>query len=100
MTHLISTLFDTLPCDLQDKVCEKIVYPQSHELLEEIRSTRLSNFYRDMIILIGITPKKKVGFSLKETQICLRKASNLENEGNRLADTLGHISEDILRKSE
>ena len=100
MTHQISTLFDTLPCDLQDKVCEKIVYPQSHELLEEIRSTRLSNFYRDMIILIGITPKKKVGFSLKETQLSLRKASNLANEGNRLADTLGHISEDIFRKSE
>ena len=99
MTHQISTLFDTLPCDLQDKVCEKIVYPQSPELLEEIRSTRLSNFYRDMIILIGITPNKKVGFSLKETQLALRKGK-LGNQGDRLADTLISISEDILNKSE
>jgi len=37
---------------------------------------------------------------VKETQLSLRKASNLANEGNRLADTLVHISEDILRKSE
>ena len=30
-------IFETMPLDLQHKICEKIVYPQPKELLDELR---------------------------------------------------------------
>ena len=36
MTTTMSRMFEQMPRDIQTKVCEKIVYPQPQELLDEL----------------------------------------------------------------
>ena len=56
--------FDALPIDLQDKICEKIVYqPLSAELIKDIKSTRYSHNLYNMQKLFIKNPKKIVGLT-------------------------------------
>ena len=92
MSSNMSLLFDSMPRDIQDKVCEKILYPQPTALLEEIRSTRLNKFFRDTLSVFGVK-SKKIGFSLYETQTILRKRKMYD-----LAEKMGQICEEIYLK--
>lgn len=56
--------FDDLPTDIQDKICEKIVYkPLSDELIKDIKSTRFSHNLYNMQKLFIENPKKIVGLN-------------------------------------
>jgi hypothetical protein len=54
-------MFETMPLDLQLKVCEKIVYPQSQELIDELTSVLVN---RELMRLFhrGECPKLKPTF--------------------------------------
>jgi len=56
MKSAIETLFDNMPDDIKDMICEKILYTQPRELLEEIRRRKI---YNDMLIYLGCEKKVK-----------------------------------------
>ncbi len=93
MTHNISLLFDSMPQDIQDKVCEKIIYPQPSALLEEIRETRLSHLFRDTLRILGEKSANKVGLTLQETKSVL-----IRRGMPQLAKKMERVCEDIYLK--
>jgi len=67
----MNALFDALPTDLKDKVCEKIVYQQPVVLMDEIKTTRFAkNFYEIQKVFVD-NPNKLTG--LTDTLAVMRK---------------------------
>ena len=93
MSSNMNSLFSNLPSDLQDKICEKIVYPQSKDLLDEIKTTRLSGYFREMQKVYNKNPKKFATF--KDTVAIMRA-----NGHNEQADKIELIINEILQKQD
>ena len=86
----MNALFDALPTDLQDKVCEKIVYTQPVVLIEEIKTTRFADtFYKIQKIFVN-NPKKLS--SLKYTLAVMRKHGVVKQ-----AEVFEKIMQEIMR---
>ena len=84
-------LFNALPTDLQDKICEKIVYEQPVILMNEIKTTRFSeSFYEIQKVFID-NPKKLNG--LTDTLVLMRK-----HGAEKQADVFEKIIEEIMQK--
>lgn len=94
MTHNnINVLFNSLPTDLQDKVCEKIVYEQPTVLMNEIKTTRFTeNFYEIQKVFVE-NPKKMSG--LTDTLAVMRKHGAVKQ-----AEVFEKIIQEILEKQE
>jgi len=92
MTHYNkNTLFNALPNDLQDKICEKIVYEQPVVLMNEIKTTRFSeSFYEIQKVFID-NPKKLNG--LTDTLVLMRKHGAVKQ-----AEIFEKIIEEIIQK--
>ena len=87
----MNALFDTLPTDLQDKVCEKIVYEQPTVLMNEIKTTQFAdNFYEIQKVFVD-NPKKMSG--LTDTLAVIRKHGAVKQ-----ADVFEKIIQEILEK--
>jgi|UniRef100_A0A6C0JUD6 hypothetical protein len=93
MSFNANALFAALPNDIQDKICEKIVYPQSKDLLDEIKTTRLSCYFHEMQKVYTKNPKKFATF--KDTVAIMRA-----NGHNEQADKFELIIGEILKKQE
>ena len=93
MSFNANALFAALPNDLQDKICEKIVYPQSKDLLDEIKTTRFSSYFHEMQKVYNKNPKKFATF--KDTVAIMRA-----NGHNEQADKFELIISEILKKQE
>ena len=93
MSFNTNALFAALPNDLQDKICEKIVYPQPKDLLEEIKTTRFSGYFHEMQKVYNRNPKKFATF--KDTVAIMRA-----NGHNEQADKFELIISEILEKQE
>ncbi len=86
----MNALFDALPTDLQDKVCEKIVYKQPVVLMEEIKTTRFADtFYKIQRIFVN-NPKKLS--SLTVTLAVMRKYGAVKQ-----AEVFEKIMQEIMR---
>jgi len=86
----MNALFDALPTDLQDKVCEKIVYKQPVVLTEEIKTTRFADtFYKIQKIFVN-NPKKLS--SLTVTLAVMRKYGAVKQ-----AEVFEKIMQEIMR---
>lgn len=86
----MNALFDALPTDLQDKVCEKIVYKQPVVLMEEIKTTRFADtFYKIQMIFVN-NPKKLS--SLTVTLAVMRKYGAVKQ-----AEVFEKIMQEIMR---
>ena len=57
----MNALYDTLPTDLQEKIYKKIVYPQPDNLMFEIKTTKFSKHFYDVLKLFVKNPKKISG---------------------------------------
>ena len=89
----MNALFDALPTDLQDKVCEKIVYQQPTVLMDEIKTTRFTeNFYKIQKVFVE-NPKKLSG--LTDTLAVMRKSGAVKQ-----AEVFEKIIQEILEKQE
>ena len=62
--------FESLPFDIQNKICQHITYPQNKDLLKEIR---LRYFYRSLMAFMG---KKKHNVSINDVLYELGKNVN------------------------
>jgi len=89
----MNVLFNTLPTDLQEKIYQKIVYPQSDDLMFEIRTTKFSNHFYEVQKLFVENPKKISG--LKDT---LRIMSL--NGGEKQAEIFKAIIQEIIEKQD
>ena len=86
----INALFDALPADLQDKICEKIVYKQHVVLMEEIKTTRFADtFYKIQKTFVN-NPKKLS--SLTYTLVVMRKHGAVKQ-----AEVFEKIMQEIMR---
>jgi hypothetical protein len=89
----MNALFNALPTDLQDKVCEKIVYEQPVVLMDEIKTTRFTeNFYEIQKVFVD-NPKKMSG--LTDTLAVMRKHGAVKQ-----AEVFEKIIQEILEKQE
>tara|TARA_B100001540_G_C15526007_1_gene514692 strand:+ start:243 stop:539 length:297 start_codon:yes stop_codon:yes gene_type:complete len=93
MSFNTNALFATLPNDLQDKIYEKIVYPQSKDLMDEIKTTRFCGYFHEMQKVYKKNPKKFATF--KDTVAIMRA-----NGHNEQADKFELIISEILGKQE
>jgi len=89
----MNPLFDTLPTDLQEKIYQKIVYPQPDDLMFEIKTAKFSNHFYDVQKLFVKNPKKISG--LKDT---LRIMSL--NGGEKQAEIFKAIIQEIIEKQD
>lgn len=62
--------FESLPFDIQNKICQHITYPQNNNLLKEIR---LKYFYRSLMVFMG---KKKHNVSINDVLFEIGKNVN------------------------
>ncbi len=93
MSTNVNTLFGALPNDLQNKIYEKIVYPQSKDLLYEIKMTRMSSYFHEMQKVYIKNPKKFASF--KDTVAIMRA-----NGHNKQADKFELIINEIVEKQD
>jgi len=93
MSTNVKTLFEALPNDLQNKIYEKIVYPQSKDLLYEIKMTRMSSYFHEMQKVYTKNPKKFASF--KDTVAIMRA-----NGHNKQADKFELIINEIFEKQD
>lgn len=80
--------FESLPYDLQNKICQYIKYPQSKDLLKEIR---LKYFYRTLMAFMG---KKKFNPSINDILFEIGKNTDT-NLTNFILDILNDEDVDI-----
>ena len=89
----MNALFDALPTDLQDKVCEKIVYQQSAVLMDEIKTSRFSHTFYEIQKVFGNNPKKLS--SLTVTLAVMKKHGAVKE-----AEVFEKIMHEIMQKEE
>ena len=89
----MNVLFDAFPTDLQDKVCENIVYEQQTVLMNEIKTALFANNFYEIQKVFVDNPKKMSG--LTDTLALMRKHGAVKQ-----AEVFEKIIQEILEKQE